>query len=219
MSTNIVQLRRLVLIGVKKDAEGKLTKEALEITENELGQDTLMTVNIAPRMMTRSSQVGTTERPIPGTFDAFAASITFIMDNFAILGKAIRNWVAATYPGATASEGQITDENRSYCAGDSPLQVIAQGICDDGSAADIELTRCYPSVDDDLEIGGSDAPEVTLNLHPQIYNPNTHKDDGFPARSYRFGVENTAQKTRLDATTGEYVPATTTTPTTPEETA
>lgn len=213
---NTSQLRRLVFIANKKGADGAITKETFELTPDELGQDTILTINIAPRKMSRSSQVGTTERPIPGTFDAFAGSVTFLMDTYKILGKALRNWVAATYPGATSDEGQITDAAGSFCQGNDYLQVIAQGVCDDGSAVDAELTRCLPSVDDDIEIGGSDATTVTLALNPQIYNASTMSEDGYPARSYRFGVEDVTKKTRLDATTGEYVSVDNTAPTTPE---
>jgi hypothetical protein len=46
---------------------------------DDLGQDSQASVNIAPRKSTRSSSVGTTEKPIPGTFDAFACSITILM--------------------------------------------------------------------------------------------------------------------------------------------
>lgn len=209
MSTNISQLRRLVFRSWDKtlnDGQGGWNVFTLE--PDDLGQDTIMTVNIAPRMMTRASSLGTSETPINGTLDAFAASVTFIMDNFEILGKALRRWVASTYAGATPGDGQITDMSGSYCNGNDYLSVIAQGVCDDGSSIDIELTRCLPSVDDDIEIGGSDATEVTLNLHPIVYNPNTHKEDGYPAYSYRFGDYSTTEKMRLNATTGVYQPAT-----------
>lgn len=210
---NLAQLRRMVLISTKKDAEGNVTKEALEITADELGQDTLLTLNIAPRKMTRSSQVGTTERPIPGTFDAFAATISFLMDNYRILGQVMRNWVAATYAGATKGEGQITDQAGSFCDGDQPLQIIMQGVCDDGSAVDAELTRCLPSLDGDLEFGGSETSTATVALNPQIYNPGTYEGDGLPPYSYRLGVQSTTKKTRLDVATGEYVEVTVTTQT------
>ena len=75
---------------------------------------------------------------------------------------------------------------------------------DDGSEADIELTRCQPSVDDDLEFGTGDTPTVTLNLHPIIYNATRHASDGYPAYSYRLGDYDTTTKKRLNASTGEY---------------
>lgn len=205
MSTNIAQLRRLVFRAPDKSAnggEGGWNTFALE--PDDLGQDTIMTLNISPRMMSRASSQGTTETPIAGTLDAFAGSVTFIMDNFHILGKAIRNWLQSTYAGATAADGQITDMGGSYCNGNDYLSVILQGVCDDGSSVDVELTRCLPSVDDDIEFGGSDATEVTLNLHPIIYNANTHANDGFPPYSYRLGDYSTTEKMRLNASTGEY---------------
>lgn len=215
MATNISQLRRLVMMEWDKSLnDGKGDWNVFTLEPDDLGQDTIMTVNIAPRMMSRASSVGTSETPIAGTLDAFAGSITFIMDNFEIFGKCIRRWLKSTYAGATAGDGQITDMNGSYCNGNNYLRVIAQGICDDGSSVDVELTRCLPSVDDDIEIGGSDATEVTLNLHPIVYNATTHANDGYPAYSYRFGDYSTTEKMRLNAATGEYQAVTT--PTEPE---
>lgn len=209
MSTNISQLRRLVFRKWDKAAnDGKGDWVTFSLEPDDLGQDTIMTVNIAPRMMSRASSVGTSETPIAGTLDAFAGSVTFIMDNFQILGKALRRWIASTYEGATAADGQITDASGSYCNGNDYLSVVAQGVCDDGSSVDIELTRCLPSVDDDIEIGGSDATEVTLNLHPIVYNAATHANDGYPAYSYRLGDYSTTEKMRLNAATGEYQPVT-----------
>lgn len=205
MSTNISQLRRLVFRKYNKALDdGKGGFETFTLEPDDLGQDTIMSVNIAPRMMSRASSVGTSETPIAGTLDAFAGSVTFIMDNFQILGKAIRRWIASTYEGATDASGQITDAGGSYCNGNDYLSVIAQGVCDDGSSVDVELTRCLPSVDDDIEIGGSDATEVTLNLHPIVYNATTHANDGYPAYSYRFGDYSTTENMRLNAATGEY---------------
>lgn len=213
MATNTSQLRRLVFRSYDKAAnEGAGGWNVFSLEPDDLGQDTIMTLNIAPRVMTRASSAGTSETPISGTLDAFAASVTFLMDNFEILGKALRRWVASTYKGTTASDGQITDKGSSYCNGNDYLSVIAQGVCDDGSSVDVELTRCLPSIDDDIEIGGSDATEITLNLHPIIYNANTHQGDGYPDYSYRLGDYSTTEKMRLNATTGEYQPATAATP-------
>ena len=92
----------------------------------------------------------------------------------------------------------------ALCAGDEYLSVVAQGVCDDGSAVDIEFTRCKPSVDDDIEIGGSDATEVTLALNPIIYNSTNHSSDGYPQHSYRMGDYSTTEKMRLNASTGAY---------------
>lgn len=208
MSQNISQLRRLVFCAYDKtvnEGQGGFTTFTLE--PDDLGQDSIMTLNIAPRKLSRASSVGTSETPIAGTFDAFSASVTFIMDNFATFGKALRNWKKATYEGATAASGQITDGGASFCNGSEYLMVIAQGVCDDGSSTDVVLTRCLPSADDDIEIGGSDATEVTLALNPIIYNANTHAGDGYPAYSYRLGDEDLTKKMHLNATTGEYVEA------------
>lgn len=205
MSTNVSQLRRLVFRSWDKTAnEGAGAWNVFTLEPDDLGQDTILTLNIAPRKMSRASSVGTTETPISGTLDAFAASVTFIMDNFNILGKALRRWVKSTYTGATVADGQITDSGNGYCNGNDYLSVIAQGVCDDGSSVDVELTRCLPSVDDDIEIGGSDATEVTLALNPIVYNPTTHANDGYPEYSYRLGDEDTTKKMRLNAATGEY---------------
>lgn len=205
MSQNISQLRRLVCRSWDKSLnDGAGGWDVFTLEPDDLGQDTILTLNIAPRKMSRASSRGTTETPISGTLDSFSASVTFIMDNFNILGKALRNWVKSTYQGATVGDGQITDAGNSYCNGNQYFSIIAQGVCDDGSSVDVELTRCLPSVDDDIEIGGSDATEVTLALNPIIYNPNNHANDGYPEYSYRLGDENTTKKMHLNALTGEY---------------
>lgn len=200
-TTNIAQLRRLVM-RYKATASDDWTTVVFDT--DQLGQDSTMTVNIAPRLQSRASQRGTTETPIAGTFDAFAGSITMLADNWSILGKALRRWKAATYADATAANGQLTDDPADLCGDGLYVSVIAQGICDDGSSADVELTRCYPSVDDDIELGTSDTPEVTLNLHPVIYNADLHGEDGYPAYSYRFGDNSLTEKQRLNVVTGEY---------------
>jgi hypothetical protein len=61
-----------------------------------------------------------------------------------------------------------------------------------------------PSVDGDVELGGSDTATITLALNPIIYNASEHTGDGFPAYTARLGVQNTAKKTRFNPTTGEY---------------
>lgn len=198
MAVNIAQLRRLVF--------RKWTGSAWEVftlEPDDLGQDSILTYNIAPRKMSRASSLGTSETPIAGTLDSFSASVTFLMDNFKILGKALNQWTASTYEGADANAGQIIDSGE-LCAGDEYLSVVAQGVCDDGSAVDIEFSRCKPSVDDDIEIGGSDATEVTLALNPIIYNVTNHSSDGYPAYSYRMGDYSTTANMRLNAATGEY---------------
>lgn len=200
-NTNIAQLRRLVF-RYKATAEDDWT--TFEIDPDTLGQDSTMTVNIAPRLRSRASQRGTSETPIDGTMDAFAGSVTMLLDDWRILGQALRRWKAATYTGATGANGQITDEATDLCGDGIYMSVISQGVCDDGSTADIELTRCLPSIDDDIEVGTSDTATVTLNLHPIIYNAALHADDGYPQYSYRFGDASLTEKQRLNVTTGEY---------------
>lgn len=196
---NITQVRRVVFRKKNGNAWSVFTMEA-----DDLGQDTIMSVNISPRLRARNSAMGSTETPIRGTLGAFAGSVTFLMDTYEKLGKAIDNWTASTYNGHSATAGQILGGEATPDCDDSYFSVIAQGLCDDGSEADIELTRCQPSVDDDLEFGTGDTPTVTLNLHPIIYNATRHASDGYPTYSYRLGDYNTAEKKRLNASTGEY---------------
>lgn len=196
---NITQVRRVVFRKKNGNAWSVFTMEA-----DDLGQDTIMSVNISPRLRARNSAMGSTETPIRGTLGAFAGSVTFLMDTYEKLGKAIDNWTASTYNGHSATAGQILGGEATPDCDDSYFSVIAQGLCDDGSEADIELTRCQPSVDDDLEFGTGDTPTVTLNLHPIIYNATRHASDGYPAYSYRLGDYDTTTKKRLNASTGEY---------------
>lgn len=196
---NITQVRRVVFRKKNGNAWSVFTMEA-----DDLGQDTIMSVNISPRLRARNSAMGSTETPIRGTLGSFAGSVTFLMDTYEKLGKAIDNWTASTYNGHSATAGQILGGEATPDCDDSYFSVIAQGLCDDGSEADIELTRCQPSVDDDLEFGTGDTPTVTLNLHPIIYNATRHASDGYPAYSYRLGDYDTANKKRLNASTGEY---------------
>lgn len=198
---NITQLRRVVFR--KWDA----TDEAWDVftlEADDLGQDTVMTINVAPRKRSRASSLGTSETAIAGTFDAFAGSITFLMDTFKNLGQAIQKWNAATYAGASATAGNIIWDGTDICAEGDYMSVVAQGLCDDGSSVDVELTRCVPSVDDDIEIGTGDTPTITLNLNPIIYNSALHSSDGFPQYSVRLGDYDLTTNKRLNATTGEY---------------
>lgn len=199
MVINLTQLRRLVFIKYTNGTPTTFTFEA-----DDLGQDSILTANIAPRMRTRSSSVGTTETPIKGTFEGFAASISFLMDNFKNFGKALNAWNQATYDGADANAGNIIGDGTDFCGDGEYFDVIAQGLCDDGSSADVEFTRCIPSVDDDIEFGTSETTSVTLNLHPIIYNSALHSTDGYPQYSYRFGDKDLTVKKRLNATTGVY---------------
>lgn len=204
MIINLAQMRRVVF---RKQVNGAW--EVFTIDKDDLGQDTIATVNVAPRKQSRASQQGTTTTPIEGTFDALAASVTFLMDNYKILGKALQNWTAASYAGADANAGQILfGEDSSVCNDGSYYSVILQGICDDGSAVDVEITRCIPSVDDDIEFGGSDTQSITLNLNPQIYNAAKHSTDGYPQYTVRFGENDPTKKQRLNATTGAYADVT-----------
>lgn len=200
-SQNISQLRRAVF---RKYNAATQEFSVFTLEPDDLGQDTLATINIAPRKKSRASSMGTTETPMPGTFEAFAASITFVADTFKVLGQALNNWTQSTYSGADANAGQILNDGSDICAGNEYMSVVLQGICDDGSAVDIEFPRCIPSVDDDIEIGTADATEVTLALNPVIYNAKTHANDGYAPYSYRFGDNSTTTKQRLNAVTGEY---------------
>lgn len=198
---NITQLRRIVFR--KWDATNS-SWEVFTLEPDDLGQDTVMTLNVAPRMRSRASSLGTAETAITGTFESFSGSITFLMDTFKNLGKAIQKWSAATYTGATENSGNIVWGAGELCADSEYMSVIAQGICDDGSTADVELTRCAPSVDDDIEIGTGDTPTITLNLHPIVYNAGLHGSDGYPQYSARLGDYDLTTKKRLNAATGEY---------------
>lgn len=199
-TTQITQLRRLVF---RKKSSANASWSGVTFEPDELGQDTIMSVTIAPRKAERNSSVATTNTPIAGTLGEFSGSITFLADTFKQLGKALGRYTAATYVGA-GDAVQITDDASNLCGDGEYYDVIAQGVCDDGSETDIELTRCIPSVDDALEFGTGSTPTVTLNLNPQVYNASRFGSDGYPAHSYRFGVENTAKKTRLSTLTFDY---------------
>ena len=200
---NITQLRRLVFI---KTVNGTTTTFSFE--PDDLGQDTIMSINIAPRKKSRTSSYGTTITPIKGTLDNFSGSISFLLDNFKNFGKALNSWNQATYAGADVNAGNIIGDASDFCGDGDYFDVIAQGICDDGSSVDIELTRCIPSVDDDIEFGTSETSTVTLNLNPIIYNSSLHSTDGYPQYSYRLGDKDLTVQKRLNAVTGQYVDVT-----------
>lgn len=199
---NITQPHRLIF---RKKATADADWTVLTLGPDDLGQDTQMSVNIAPRTASRSSSAGTTETPIPGTFDAFAGTINIMLDNWHIVGELIGNWTAATYAGADINAGQITDGGSNLCAGSEYWSVICQGICDDGSEVDVELTRCQPTITDDIEIGSSETATQSIALNPIIYNATKHSADGYPQYSYRFGGQSTTRNMRLNPLTGEYV--------------
>ena len=198
---NITQLRRLVF---RKWNATENAWSVFTLEPDDLGQDTVMSVNVSPRLRARASSMGSTETPIGGTLGAFAGSITFLMDTYKNLGQAIQKWNASTYAGANATAGNIVWDGTDICAEGDYMSVVAQGLCDDGSETDIELTRCCPSVDDDIEIGTGDTPTITLNLHPIIYNAALHSSDGYPQYSARLGDYDTTTKYRLNASTGAY---------------
>lgn len=198
---NITQLRRVVFR--KWDATDN-TWDVFTFEPDDLGQDTVMEINVAPRTRSRASSLGTTETAISGTFDAFAGSITFLMDNFKKFGQAIQMWNQAEYDGADPNAGNIIWDGSDLCGSGTYFSVVAQGICDDGSSADVELTRCMPSVDDNITIGTGDTQTVTLNLRPIIYNASLHAGDGYPQYSVRFGDQSLVAKTRLNVVTGNY---------------
>lgn len=201
MIINVTQLHRLVF---RKKATAGASWTVFTIEPDSLGQDTVATLNIAPRKRERSSQVGTTEHPISGTFDALAASVTFLADTYELIGKALDRWTAATYQGAPAGAGQIVFGDGSDFCDSGYYSVVVQGLCDDGSTVDIEICRCNPSIDDDLEFGSSETPEVTLALNPIIYNATLHSGDGYEQKTIRIGEYDTAVKKRLNASTGDY---------------
>lgn len=203
-SQNITQLRRVVFR--KWDATSSKFK-TFTLEPDDLGNDTILTVNIAPKTSTRESSLGTAETPMTGTLDNFSASLTFIADNFSIMGQALNSWNAATYQGAGVGSGNILGDDSALCH-QNYMSVVVQGYCDDGSSTDVELTRCIPAIDDDIELGTSDSTSITLNLHPIVYNSKTHAGDGYPEYSYRFGDNSLTSKQRLNASTGEYVDVT-----------
>ena len=198
---NITQLRRIVFR--KWDADSNAW-DVFTFEADDLGQDTVMSLNVAPRMRSRASSLGTAQTAISGTFDSFAGSITFLVDTFKNLGLAIQRWNQATYAGAAATAGNIIWDGADLCGEGGYFSVIAQGVCDDGSSVDVELTRCMPSVDDNIEIGTGDTPTLTLNLHPIVYNQSVHSGDGYPQYSVRLGDYDLTTKKRLNAATGEY---------------
>lgn len=206
MSQNLSQLRRIVLR--KFTAEGTASTD-LVIEPDDLGQDTILTFNVSPRMAERASSVGTTSTPIPGTFDSLSASITMLADNWSTIGKALGMWNKASFEGATAADGNIIfGAGDNLCGSSEYVDVVVQGVCDDGSATDIEFTRCILTLSDDVELGGSDTTEVTINLNPITYNPNTHANDGYPTYTVRLGDNSLTEKQRLNVTTGAYDPVT-----------
>lgn len=203
MVPNVVQLRRIV--AERYDKENN-TWGVFTLEPDDLGQDEILTLNIAPRKKERSSSVGTTSTPISGTYDSFSASITFLLDTWKSLGVIVGRWNSATYAGADANAGNMIGggDNVDFCGGSSYVRIIAQGVCDDGSTVDVDLPRCIPSVDDDISIGTTETGTQTLALNPVVYNAKLHADDGYPHYDYRLGDENLETKTRLNIETGEY---------------
>lgn len=201
MIQNITQLRRVIF---RKWDASTSTWSVFTLEADDLGQDTVISINVAPRKRTRASSMGSTESTISGTFDSFSGSITFLMDTFKNLGQAIQMWNEATYAGASATAGNIVWDGTNICNEGEYMSVVAQGLCDDGSSVDVELPRCVPSVDDAIEIGTGDTPTITLNLHPIIYNSALHSSDGYPQYSARLGDYDLTTKKRLNATTGVY---------------
>lgn len=200
---NITQLRRLVF----RKYNGS-SWDVFVMGPDDLGQDTTMALNIAERKRTRASSMGTTEAPIRGTIDNFTASVTFLADTFSTIGKALNRWNDATFEGHKATDGNMIGggDDANLCAGNQYVSVVAQGICDDESETDVEIARCMPSVDDDIELGTSETPTITLNLNPIIYNPTVHSADGYEQYSYRLGTHDLTAKQRLDAADGTYKP-------------
>lgn len=209
MSNNLYQPHRIVVR--KYDATTKKMTAQLVIGPDDLTQDEILTFNVAPRMQERASSLGTTSTPIPGTFDNLSASITMLADTWEIIAKFLGIWNPATYTGATSANGNmIFGDGANMCGNSEYVDIVVQGICDDGSSTDVEFTRCYPALTDDVSLGGSDTTEVTINLNPIAYNPNTHGSDGYPAYTARMGDYDLETKMRLNASTGEYQAVTST---------
>ena len=68
---NITQLRRVVFR--RWDADDN-SWDVFTLEADDLGQDTVMTVNVAPRKRSRASSLGTSETAISGTFDSLSGS-------------------------------------------------------------------------------------------------------------------------------------------------
>lgn len=203
MSSNLSQLFQVVVR--KYDATTKKLKAQLVIGPDDLSESDMLTFNVAPKMRERTSSLGTTSTPIPGTFDSLSASLTILADTWAIIGKFLSIWNPATYEGATAANGNmILGDGTNLCGSSEYVDIVVQGVCDEGSSTDVEFTRCFPALTDDVTLGGTDANEVTINLNPIAYNANTHADDGYPTYTVRMGDEDLTTKMRLNAATGEY---------------
>lgn len=203
MSATLSQLRR-VLFRKWDDTQKKWTVK-LVLEPDDLGQDDQITFNVSPRTKERASSLGTTTTPIPGTFDNLSASMTILMDTWQVLGKVLGIENPATYEGATAENGNVIfGGGTDFCRNDGYVSVIATGICDDGSSADLEFTRCMPNVTDDITLNGTNTTEVTLNLFPIAYNPSLHSGDGYPTYTVRLGDEDLETKMKLNVTTGAY---------------
>lgn len=206
---NITQLRRAVFR--KYNPTTKEWSVPLVLEPDDLGEDPVLTINVAPRMKSRASSAGTTETPMQGTFDALAANLTMMMDTYRPIGLALNRWNKANYEGASPNAGNVIfGGGDNLCAGGEYINVVIQGVCDDGSSADVEITRCIPSVQDDIEFNTADTASVTLQLNPIIYNALTHEGDGYPPYTIRLGDQDLTQQTRLDVTTGQYKPVTAT---------
>lgn len=210
MAKDISQMRRVVFRSRESaDADWSV----FTLTSEDLGQDTIGSFNISERIKDRETQAGTTHKPVSGTYDDFTASITFQADIWAPIFQALGRWNNATFQGATDADGNaIGAAAVNPCGSQKMVSVILQGICDDGSTADVEFARCYPSIDGELEMSGSSSTEVTLALNPQIYNPTTMANDGYEQYDYRFGTHSLTTNERLDVTTGKYNPVTPTEP-------
>lgn len=202
MIQNIAQLRRLTF---RYKAKATDDWTVVNFDEDQLGQDSSITFNVAPRMRERASQKGTTSSPIAGSYDNFSASLNLLADTFETIGKVLNRWEKATYAGAGAGNGRVLFGGPDNTCADQPyIDVIASGVCDDGSSTDVEFTRCYPCFTDDIEIGTSETASVSVALNPQIYNTSLHSSDGYPQYDARLGDYSLTTKQRLNVTTGVY---------------
>lgn len=200
----ITQLHR---VAIRQRASKTAAWQVVTLNEDDLSQGDVLTVNIAPRKISRASQRGTTNTPLKGTFDNFTATLSLLGDTWKKIGEVIDNWNDATYAGADDAAGNMSDDTANLCPTSKYVSVVVQGVCDDGSTGDFEICRCNPSLDDDLAIGSSETPTISIALNPIIYNPTLHADDGYTQKSYNAGDNSLTQDKRFDFATGDYVNA------------
>lgn len=191
------------IVGAKRVSIVRSDGSVYTLNEKLLGEEPL-SLTIAPRMMDDSSSKGTAHQPIAGTIDDFQATLTVKFRNYRVLGEILGMWNDATYAGATAEAGNLTNGGTDVCGTGETVRVVLQGICDDGSTDDIDLPRCLPSFSDDLTLSTTEIQDYAISLNPQFYDAVEHAADGLPAYDYRLGDYSLTTKYRFNVTTGEY---------------